>query len=242
MKRPFIGISATYLMEKQQILLRDTYTNAVLEAGGLPVLLPTILVECAVDAFLDRIDGLLLSGGGDVDPACYGEERVPECGEANAQRDAFELMITKKAIERRMPVFGICRGIQVLNVVYGGTLVQDIPSTYGCLLEKHRQPEPYNDFWHEIALKENGYFQQIVGEKTFMTNSMHHQAIKLLGGTLEAEAWSSDGIIEAVVDRENEAVFGVQFHPEYLTEKSLCARKLFARFVLNAKVYAADKK
>lgn len=237
MMRPIIGICGSYLADTQQILLRDTYTAAVLEAGGLPLILPVTKDDLTIGELLDRIDGLLLSGGGDVDPACYGEEKQPECGESNAMRDAFELLITKKAVAKGMPIFGICRGIQVLNVAYGGTLVQDIPSACGFPLEKHRQPEPYDELWHDILLTEGGLLAQVTGETHFMTNSMHHQSLKALGGTLTIEARAEDGTIEAVSDRVNASIFGVQFHPEYLTGKSKCARALFAYFVKKAAQY-----
>lgn len=242
MTRPIIGICASYLVDKQQILLRDTYTNAVLEAGGLPVILPVVTDESVIDALLNRIDGLLLSGGGDVNPACYGEEKSPECGETTELRDAFELRITQKARKRKMPIFGICRGLQVLNVVYGGTLIQDIPSACGFPLEKHRQPEPYDELWHDVILEEGGLLARVTGEKRFMTNSMHHQAIKALGGTLVVEGRAEDGTVEAVRDLENDAIFGVQFHPEYITKKSTCARALFAYFVKKAAAYGCEKK
>ncbi len=237
MARPIIGVSGTFLEEKQQMLLRETYTNAVLEAGGLPFILPTVSDEAVISALLDQIDGLLLSGGGDVDPAHYGEQRVPDCGEPNARRDEFELRITKMAKDRRMPIFGICRGVQVLCVVYGGKLIQDIPSVCGIPLEKHRQPEPFNLLWHEIQLAKDGLLTRITGLTRAMTNSMHHQAIAIPGGTLVVEATADDGIIEAVSDRENAAVFGVQFHPEFLTENSDFAKDLFAYFVKRAEEY-----
>ena len=237
MARPIIGISGTFLEDKQQILLRETYTNAILEAGGLPFILPTVSDEAVIRAMLDQIDGLLLSGGGDVDPEHYGEQRLPECGEPNARRDEFELRITKMAKDRRIPISGICRGIQVLSVVYGSKLIQDIPSVCGIPLEKHRQPEPFNLLWHEIELTKGGLLTRITGLTHAMTNSMHHQAIALPGGTLVVEATTADGIIEAVSDCENAAVFGVQFHPEFLTENGDFAKALFAYFVKTAKEY-----
>lgn len=241
MARPIIGISGTFLEEKQQILLRETYTNAILEAGGLPVILPTVSDDGIIDELLEQIDGLLLSGGGDVDPAYYGEEKAPECGEPNARRDDFELRITKKAKDLRMPIFGICRGVQVLSVVYGGKLIQDIPSACGIAHDRHRQPEPFDVHWHEIQLMNGGILSRIAGQARAMTNSMHHQSITVPGGTLMVEATTDDGIIEAVSDRENEAVFGVQFHPEFLTETSGFARALFAYFVKTAKAYSKAK-
>jgi len=238
MTRPIIGISANFIEDKQQIMIRETYTNAVIAAGGLPFILPTVSDDKVIGDLLDAMDGLLLTGGGDVDPACYNEARKPECGEASPRRDDFEFRIARKALELRMPVFGICRGIQVLNVVYGGKLVQDLPSAFSIPLERHRQPEPYNAYWHEVFLTEGGLLSRIAGITKTMTNSMHHQAIDVLGSSLVIEGTTADGIIEAVSDKENPAVFGVQFHPEYLTENSEFAQALFSYFVKQAAEYS----
>ncbi|MBR5225655.1 MAG: gamma-glutamyl-gamma-aminobutyrate hydrolase family protein [Clostridia bacterium] len=242
MMRPIIGIAASYSIEKQQILLRDTYTNAVLQAGGMPVILPIITDDAAVDDMLDCIDGLLLSGGGDVDPSCYGAQREPECGEPTPLRDIFELLIIKKARERRMPIFGICRGLQVLTVAYGGALIQDIPKEYGIAREMHYQAEPYSQYWHEVMLEEGGLLSRITGSDCMMTNSMHHQAIRKLPETFVIEGKSHEGIIEAVSDAENSSVLGVQFHPEYLVGESEAARAIFRYFVSKTKEYQAKKK
>ena len=239
--RPIIGIAASYSIEKQQILLRDTYTNAVLQAGGMPVILPFTLDIAAVDDMLDCLDGLLLSGGGDVDPSCYGAQREPECGEPTALRDAFEIMLIKKAKEKKMPILGICRGMQVLAVAYGGTLIQDIPKEYGIVREMHYQAEPYNQYWHEVLLEKEGLLSRITGVSSIMTNSMHHQAIRKLPETFVIEGKSCEGIIEAVSDAENSSVLGVQFHPEYLVDGSEAARAIFRYFVLKTKEYQAKK-
>lgn len=237
MTRPIIGISANFIEDKQQIMIRETYTNAVIEAGGLPFILPTVSNDEVICEMLSAMDGLLLSGGGDVDPAYYHEARKPECGEASPRRDDFEFRIARKALELRMPIFGICRGIQVLNVVYGGKLIQDLPSTFSIPLERHRQPEPYNAYWHEVFLTEGGLLSRVTGLEKTMANSMHHQAIDVLGSALVIEGESPDGIIEAVSDSKNPAVFGVQFHPEYLTENSEFAKALFSYFVKMAAEY-----
>jgi len=133
-----------------------------------------------------------------------------------------------------MPIFGICRGVQVLSVVYGGKLIQDIPSACSIPLEKHRQPEPFDELWHEIRLTQEGLLSRLTGCDRVMTNSMHHQSIAIPGGSLMVEAMTDDGIVEAVSDRENATVFGVQFHPEFLTENSSFANTLFSYFVKTA--------
>ena len=241
MMRPIIGIAGSYSVEKQQILLRDTYTNAVLQAGGMPVILPMTLEEKAIDDMLDSIDGLLLSGGGDVDPVRYGAVKEPECGEPNALRDTFELLLTQKAKKRQMPILGICRGMQVLAVAYGGTLIQDIPKAYGIVREVHYQPEPFNQLWHDVLLEKGGLLSRITGVSCLKSNSMHHQAIKDLCAPLVVEGKSREGIIEAVTDSQNNSVLGVQFHPEYMVEKSEAAKKIFRYFVTKTQEYRANK-
>ena len=121
MNRPLIGISGSHNVADRQMFVRENYMQSVLRAGGIPVLLPEIEDEETAKAILDRLDGLLLAGGGDVLPSRYGEETLPACGEDDPQRDIFELLIIPMAIARNMPIFGICRGIQVLNVAMGGT-------------------------------------------------------------------------------------------------------------------------
>ena len=240
--RPIIGISGTYIVDKQQILLKDTYTSAILRAGGLPVILPPVNEESVIDALLDSIDGLLLSGGGDVDPSCYGDERIPECGESTPLRDAFELSITRKACARRMPIFGICRGAQILCVAYGGKLIQDIPTVLGVPFEMHRQEEPYSQLQHEVHLVKGGLLNQITQQECIKTNSMHHQAVQVTGGSLTIDARSAEGIVEAIYDTQNDAIFGVQFHPEYIThEPESCAKALFEYFIQKVNAYRSAK-
>lgn len=240
--RPLIGIAGSYDREKKTVLLGETYANAVLHAGGLPMILPVVTDEAVMESLLDEIDGLLLSGGGDVNPECYGEEREPECGEPNPPRDAFELKIIALARKRNMPILGICRGAQVLNVAYGGTLIQDIPKAFSIPLEHHRQPEPYDVLWHDVQLKPDGLFARIIGKDRIKTNSMHHQAIKKLGKSLVVEATAEPGIIEAVSEEGNDAVLAVQFHPERYEEKQDYARRIFAHFVGKAASYREMKR
>ena len=239
-KRPVIGISASRSEEKHQLLLTETYLNAVWRAGGLPMVLPsTITQENAVDELLDRVDGVLLSGGIDVHPRRFGEEIHPACGAIDETRDAFELTLTRRAIERGMPVFGICRGIQVIAVALGGTLFQDIESQLGIPTSHHRQEPPYDDYKHAVRFKEGGLLERITGTTIMLTNSMHHQSVKDAGDQLIIEGITTDGIIEAVSMKGNEAVFGVQFHPEHLDGFSDHAARMFTYFVEKAAAYRA---
>lgn len=235
--RPVIGITGSYSDENRRLSLNERYFEAIMRAGGLPVMLPQTDDEDMVHDMLNHIDGLLLSGGVDVLPSRYGEETLPACGTISEKRDAFELLITKLALERNMPIFGICRGIQVLAVAMGATLFQDIESQLGLPAKQHKQEEPYDDPVHTVRFKEGGLFERITQTQLMPTNSMHHQSIKEAGDNLRIEGITMDGIIEAVCSARNEAVLGVQFHPEFLAHYSDFAARLFEYFVGKAKEY-----
>lgn len=238
--RPIIGISASRSGEKHQLSLTETYLNAIDRAGGLPVVLPSSITdEEAIGELLEHVDGVLLSGGIDVHPRRFGEEVLPACGAIDETRDAFELALTRKAIGRGMPLFGICRGVQVLAVALGGTLFQDIESQLGLPASAHRQEEPMDDYKHAVRFKEGGLLARVTGTTLMLTNSKHHQSIKEAGDRLVVEGITMDGIIEAVSMAGNESVFGVQFHPECFERFSDPAAKLFAYFVEKASEYKA---
>lgn len=235
--RPIIGITPHRNQEKGQILLRETYINSIIRAGGVPVVLPMSTDDQVIDALLDTIDGLLLSGGVDIHPKRYGEETHPSCGEIDEIRDESEFRLINRAIERNMPVFGICRGFQVLCVALGATLFQDIETYLGIPRENHRQPEPYDDPIHTVRFKEGGLLARITETPLMPANSMHHQAVKEAGDRLKIEGITIDGIVEAVSMAGNEAVFGVEFHPEHLDHYSDFAARLFTYFVGKADEY-----
>ena len=237
---PVIGITGYRNQTNQGIAIRQTYIDSVLRAGGLPVILPMFSEEKTVNDLLDRLDGLIISGGGDVNPATYGAERIPECGESDDLRDRSELLLIHGARARKMPIFGICRGVQILNVAYGGSLIQDIPSHYDIPKEQHSQAEPYTMLVHDVELVCGGLLNRITGLTHFMTNSMHHQAVAVPGGSLVVDALC-DGIVEAVHDRENEEVFGVQFHPEFFSGEHDYAQKLFDYFADAAEKHCNKK-
>jgi len=236
--RPVIGITPHRNQEKQQILLRETYINSIIRAGGIPIILPCVQDEQLIDVLLDTVDGLLLSGGVDIHPKHFGEEIHPACGEIDELRDNCELFLVKRAIERNMPVFGICRGFQVICVALGATLFQDIESQLGIPRENHRQSEPYDDPVHTVRFKEGGLFERITQTPLMPTNSMHHQAVKDAGDRIRIEGITMDGIVEAISMNGNDAVFGVEFHPEHLDHYSDFAARLFEYFVEKARVYS----
>ena len=240
-QRPIIGITPHRNLEKPQILLRETYINSIIRAGGLPVVLPCVQDEQMILELLNNVDGILLSGGVDIHPKRYGEDVHPACGEIDEIRDEFELLLVKHAIRRNMPVFGICRGFQVICVALGATLFQDIESQLGIPRANHRQPEPFDDPVHTVRFKEGGLFERITQTPLMPANSMHHQAVKDAGEKLKIEGITMDGIVEAVSMVGNESVFGVEFHPEHLDHYSDFAARIFDYFIERAKAFKAGK-
>ena len=214
------------------------YVDGVVGAGGIPMVLPPI-VEMA-EKVAGRIDGLLLSGGSDLDPSYYGEEPVPELNPTVPKRDAFEMALVEHALERGMPVFGICRGLQVLNVALGGTLYQDLPSQLHPDLIAHRQQVPKWQWTHEVEVDGNSKVAGIMETDDTRVNSYHHQAIKDLSGDLVAVAHSSDGVIEAAEspNLSERWLVGVQWHAEAMRDVGPENRNLFRAHVVAAERYA----
>ena len=215
--------------------LNYTYMRAIQQAGGVPLLLPPNLDERSVDTLWSRLDGLLLTGGGDVDPRRFDEDRHETVAEVSEARDRLEIALTERAIDARRPLLAICRGIQVLNVALGGSLYQDIPSQTGSPIA-HSQKAPRDHPTHAVKVMGEGTrLGATLGSLEVEVNSMHHQAINRLGRGLREVAWAPDGIIEGVeMPDAGTLVLGVQWHPEELTARDPAARNLFAALVAAA--------
>ena len=212
--------------------LNNAYFRAVVDAGGIPLLLPPHLDPRALDALWSRLDGILLTGGGDVDPARFGEERQPTVADVSEARDRLEIEVTERATHDRRPLLAICRGVQVLNVALGGSLYQDIASDTGSTIA-HSQQAPRDQPTHPVKVMGEGTrLGATLGVPEVEVNSMHHQAIKRLGRGLREVAWAPDGIIEGVEITDGEAlVLGVQWHPEELAPRDATACNLFRTLV-----------
>lgn len=236
MMKPLIGVTATLKMPEGILGVRDQYLRAVTLAGGIPVLLPLHAPLADIDALFGKLDGLLVTGGVDVDPSRYGEKRTSACGSILPARDEVELRLVELADHADLPVFGICRGAQVMNVSRGGTLVQDIPEELGIALERHRQTLPYEVMTHDVTVEPDTRLSRILKSACVCrVNTMHHQCVKALGEGLVLNARSSeDGIVEAFDDPKKRFFFGVQWHPEMLAEAHAEALALFEAFVLAA--------
>jgi putative glutamine amidotransferase len=215
-------------------VLREDYVRSVEQAGGMAVLLPP---GAATDAapLLGRLDGLLLSGGADVDPALYGQAPHPKLGRVVRDRDDFELALCCEALRRDLPLLAICRGQQVLNVATGGTLIQDIPSLVTGAAD-HDPPVERWDAAHDVDLLQGSRLRAILGRETLAVNSFHHQAVDVLGAGLVASAHSAtDRVVEGVEDQSRRFAVGVQWHPEAFWRQPQAFGPLFDALVQAAR-------
>jgi len=215
--------------------VNSTYLNAIQQAGGVPVPLPPQLSSRSWKRLAAGLDGLLLTGGGDIDPALFGEAPHPKLHDVAPIRDTFEANAARWALEHRVPLLCICRGIQVLNVALGGSLHQDVGTEPGTPLT-HSQKEPRDQPTHKVKVAPGSRLAEVMGAEEVDVNSMHHQALKALGRGLVATAWAPDQLVEGVEMPEQPSfVLGVQWHPEELIGHSDAARRLFAALVTHAR-------
>ena len=234
--RPVIGIT-TYAQEASwgawrlpAALIPLDYVDAVERAGGRPVLIPPS--ESGTDEVLDTLDGVVFSGGADVDPTLYGAERHPETDPPQARRDAGELALLTAALDRDLPLLAVCRGFQLLNVARGGDLVQHLPEKVGH--DEHKQV-PGEFAIHPVEVSEGSRLAAIVGVRSDVA-SHHHQALGRVGDGLVETAWAADGTLEAVEDPSRRFVVGVQWHPEAGEDAAL-----FEALVEQARSYRAGR-
>lgn len=226
---PVIGITLPYENERDRYFLPRAYAASIEAAGGMPILL-TNLKEPEINNILTHLDGILLTGGSDVDPRYFGEEPLPQTGEITPDRDEFEIKLSKLVLKRNIPILAICRGIQVLNIAAGGTIYQDINTQ--CIKPiKHNQNAPRWYDSHEISIGKNTKLYDILGIDNLRVNSFHHQAIKNTAKNFIINAKSSDGIIEGIESVVHKFALGVQWHPECMWERNPKMLHLFKGFI-----------
>jgi len=239
-RRPVIGIATQTLPaipgERQACwLMGRSYVEELRKVGAVPWLIPLVPQDIdTMNAIFERLDGVFITGGVDVDPAHYGEPKTSLCGMTDPDRDAVEIALLKHALERNLPVLAVCRGLQILNVACGGSLYQDVASQVPAALKHDYFPTPEQPsrkfLAHDVTVKVHSRLSRILGDAVVPVNSMHHQAIKDLAPSLAATAYAPDGIIEAVEGTNGQYLIAVQWHPEELTETQPGMARLFTTF------------
>jgi putative glutamine amidotransferase len=238
--RPTIGVTTQTLDASSDLprcwVMSQRYVQVLVSAGAVPWLVPLFEGdEVLLRAIYDRLDGIFLPGGIDMDPATYGEAKDEKCGRTDSARDWAELTLTRWAIAEGKPLLAVCRGLQVINVAAGGTLYQDL-TAYRPGSEKHDYfPKPgvygRDRISHAVRVAEGTRLASLLEEEWVPVNSMHHQGIKTLGENLVPSAFSQDGLIEAVESPDDSFMIGVQWHPEDLADKDAEMRSLFDAFI-----------
>jgi len=229
---PMIGISGSISKTEKEMSIQTCYTNALMKAGAVPVLLCPNMNDDMLRQCLSGLDGILLAGGNDVGPECYGQEPLDELGDVCPLRDDFEGRLVRMAAEMKMPVLGICRGIQSINVAMGGTLWQDVPSQYRTAEGKkgvaHSQTR--SDFYtsHGALIEEDTKLYALLGRREIRVNSFHHQAVREPAPCMKVAAHASDGLIEAIEHPGLPFFMGVQWHPERYFDRDETAMALFS--------------
>ena len=227
--RPIIGVFAEVDLE-QNTKVQNTYIRAIEESGGIPILLPYVKDRDTMERFVNLCDGFFFTGGADIEPQRYGEQSKNTCGEIQYARDELEFAVFQIVNSTLKPIIAICRGAQLINVAFGGTLYQDILSETNTRIS-HRQIEPKNSPSHDVQILKNTPLFDLMKKTVMSANSFHHQAIKKLGEGLEIMAVSDDGIEEAVYLPGERYVRAYQWHPERLYEIDIYNRLIFDDFI-----------
>lgn len=239
-RRPIIGISSSVIVDEagsfagyKRAYVNKDYVDAVVRAGGVPLIIPFSTDKEVIISQAQLIDGLILSGGHDISPYNYGQEPSQKIGETFPERDTYEIILLEESKKRNIPILGICRGFQLINVAAGGTLYQDLSLIPGNIL-KHNQVSNPTLKTHKVEIKENSFISSIFGKET-MVNSFHHQVIDKVANDFIVVAKASDGVVEAIEHKTYKFLVAVQWHPEMLALNCEKARELFSKFVEEAK-------
>lgn len=231
--RPLIGITTRLAFNEhgqEQILLRKAYAKAVMNAGGVPVLIPSMIAEDGWDALYSRLDGILFSGGGDIGLEHSPGESHPRISEVDLERDSVEIKLIQASASDGKPFLGICRGAQVLNVALGGTLYTHIPDQLPNALDHDYPGNMRTILVHQVKIEEGTRIAEIFGEPILKVNSLHHQGLKDIAPSLRVTGHAPDGLVEAVELPDHLFGLAVQWHPEWLTDQE-STRNLFRKFV-----------
>lgn len=239
MQKPIIGIAPGTITVNSQMFpgrqrdyVNRDYLRSVTANGGVPLVLPVTTDAAVIARYVGLIDGLLLCGGHDVAPATYGEEPLPELGEIDPQRDAYEIALIKATHQVHKPILGICRGLQILNACYGGTIYQDVrymPTGQGTL--KHMQGQLAAYGMHHVEVTADSTLARYLGATKLAVNSFHHQTLHQIAPGFKVVAQAEDQVVEAIESTEGGLQLGVQWHPEMMQQVNSTQAKLFADFI-----------
>lgn len=234
-KKPVIGmvVGPFPKLVPGKHIINTPYIHAVASADGTPLLLPVTGDPSAAEAYIELLDGLLIPGGADITPTLYGEDPVPQVTYLLEDQDRLELSLIRLASERQIPIFGICRGIQLLNVAFGGTLYQDLPSQYPGCIGHSQDVSTRSQLTHRAQLVSGSLMEQLLGPEPLFVNSYHHQALKETAPGFTVSARASDGVVEAIEDAARR-IYAVQWHPEELVDRCERFRPLFRYLVEEA--------
>ena len=231
--KPLIGISTNQSKNghgQPTVVIMQSYINAVIQAGGVPVLIPSMIHDDGWDALYARLDGILLSGGGDIAIERFSGEPHPRVEGVDLERDSVELKMVQAAVEDGKPFLGICRGAQVVNVGLGGTLYTHLQDQFPNSLDHAYPGNRRTVLVHEVKLEEGTYIAEVMGEPILQVNSLHHQGLKDIAPALRVTGYAPDGLVEAVELSDHPFGIAVQWHPEWLTDQEP-TRNLFRKFV-----------
>jgi len=239
MTKPIIGVAPGTLAVDSQMFpgrqrdyVNRVYLRSITDNGGIPLMLPVTTTLATIDRYVGLIDGLLLCGGQDVDPLKYGEEPLEKLGGIDPQRDTYELALIKAVHAAHKPIFGICRGLQILNVCYGGTIYQDLsymPTGQGTI--KHLQAQLPAYGMHHVQVTTSSTLADFLGETVLTVNSFHHQTLHKIAAGFKAVATAPDGVVEAIEATTGGLQLAVQWHPEEMQAVNPVMARLFAKFI-----------
>ena len=247
MKKPVIGISTSVIVDQgggfhgyERIYVNKDYVSSVISAGAVPLMIPMDATEENLRQTLELVDGIIFSGGHDIAPIRYGEEPHQKLQEICPERDEFDFLLYRLAKEHSLPILGICRGFQLMNVSEGGKLYQDL-SLKNTESLKHSQGHGPSIPTHTVSIEVGSRLHEILGKEEIRVNSFHHQAVKSVSEKVAISGRALDEVIEAIEVKNYPFAVGVQFHPEMLQEKEEDMKKIFAALVSAAKEYQGKK-